>query len=100
MDKSKLPAATTAPPRDQRFKHPYDPDDRDLVAAEVVYTKGVRYHGKAYRPGETLTLTRGDALAANTPDRKVFRILATARYYKGPADQAEEQPKPGPLELD
>ena len=66
----------------------------------MVYAKGVRYHGKMYQPGATLTMTRADALAANTSNRAVFRVLKTVRYHHGPADQAEEQPAEGPLELD
>ncbi|MCK4624569.1 MAG: hypothetical protein KAV00_04605 [Phycisphaerae bacterium] len=90
-DKTKSKPTMPAPP--------YETHDQDLVVVEVVFAKGVREDGRVYRCGETLTIRRGHALAQNTPGRQVYRILATAIYQNGPADQAEELLDEGPLEI-
>jgi len=92
------PASATPPPA-KGTVHPYPVSDQDLVAVEVVYPQGVRQNGRNYRPGETLTLKRGLVTHYNK-HKPVYRVLRTVRYANGPADQAEEQPAEGPLNLD
>ena len=96
-DKAKTTAATTLPTQGHQL--PYTPSDQDLVAVEVVYPQGVRQNGRNYRPGETLTLKRGLVTHYNK-HKPVYRVLRTVRYANGPADQAEDRPVEGPLELD
>lgn len=96
-DKTKTTAATTPSTHGPRL--PHTPSDQDLVAVEVVYPQGVRQDGRNYRPGETLTLKRGLVTHYNK-HKPVYRVLRTVHYQHGPADQAEEQPVEGPLELD
>jgi hypothetical protein len=78
------------------MEHPYEPHADDLVAVEVVFPAGVHVDGKVYAKGQTLTVTRGHALAQNRP---VYRILRTVRYVNGPPDQAEDVQPDAPLEI-
>ena len=79
----------------------FEEHPRDLVAAEVVFPRGIRENGRVYKCGEVIAIDRGHAMAQNKPDKKVFKILRTVRYKNDPNPDAnyEEQPEDGPIDV-
>lgn len=71
------------------------PDDRDLVAVEVLLPDGLRCEGRMYRKGQTLVTTRAKARAKDAAGRPAFRVLRTIHFERGPRDQAEQPPGGG-----
>ena len=93
------PKPATPPPRSKGFAHPHLPHADDLVAVEVTHARGVKYEGDTYRKGQSFVMRRSAAMARDDHGRRPLRILKTVHYANGPADQAEDGPEEGPLDL-